>query len=91
MNAAVALHADELSDVLYAKVEGASIRTSREAPNDGDLILNLDENGRVIGVQVLGALSLTAHAWLEHPDRRMLPVEVSAAVEQWLAAHPLNR
>lgn len=80
----VSLTIDERADVLYARRPGVPIRTSREAPGDSYLILNLDAGGNVVGVQLLAAHEMPADFWREHPDRGALPPDLLAALDRWM-------
>lgn len=81
---------DTAADVLYVKLEGVRIATSREAPSDDYLILNEDNEGRVVGVQVMFA-SEFADSWCAHPDKEMLPAELLLALDNWTSERRLHR
>lgn len=74
---------DAALDVLYVKLEGARIATSREAPSYDYLILNEDSEGLVVGVQIILA-SECADSWRGHLDKDILPSELSSAIENWI-------
>ncbi len=78
----VSLDLDSNADVLYLRLEGARIEHSREAPSDDSLILNMDREGQIVGVQVLYASNLAEH-WHEHPDKGMLPAALCSALDNW--------
>ena len=70
------------SDVLYVLLEGCSVVDSRESQQDTDTILNLDSEGRVVGVQIIGAISQGVGAWLANPVRQEIPPTLLAAVDE---------
>lgn len=84
------LSLDQATDVLYARIPDAGIARSREAPSDGFVILNEDESGAVVGVQILYASEFAEH-WGEHPDRHLLPVELIEALDRWVEDWKLRR
>jgi len=76
---------DRANSVLYVKRKGASIARSRESDHDGELVLNLDVNGTVVGVQLLSVGGLPWSVWLNHPDRSKLPNELREDMDAYLA------
>lgn len=83
---------DRQHDVLYVKIEGAHIATSREHPIDGDLTLNYDHDGRIVGIQFLWMRELRG-MWAQHPGRHCLPGEIRDEVDrfmEWLDAGPVD-
>lgn len=85
----VRLKHDDQHDVLYARRDGARIAKSREAPGDGYLILNLDEQGSIVGVQFMFPTDLSAEEWAGHPDRQSLPHDIDSVLNAWFAARRL--
>lgn len=77
---------DPAGDVLYVRAPGARLRNSTEAPSDSYLILNYDDTGAVVGLQVLAASELGG-CWSTHPDRRLVPDSLALAIDHWLQAH----
>lgn len=71
--------------MLYVKRKGASIARSRESAHDNELVLNLDVNGTVVGVQLLSVGGLPWSVWLNHPDRGSLPNELRDDLDAYLA------
>ena len=81
---------DQRHDVLYAKLEGATVHASREHPLDGNVIMNLDQERRIVGVQILSVSELVG-MWDVHPVRHSLPGVMCAEIKrfmQWLEAGP---
>jgi hypothetical protein len=80
---AVRVTLDDLGDVLYA-TRGDPVATAKEAPTDSYLILSLDTQGRVVGVQLLAAHEMPPEFWLRHPDRAALPADLLSAIDEWM-------
>lgn len=74
---------DQTNDVLYVKL-GHRIKISRELEHDAATILNMDESGQVVGLQVIEASGLSPEAWAEHPDRAEIPEDLHDAVAFWI-------
>ena len=81
------IRVDSSAAVLYAKRLGARIVASHEAPSDSGLILNTDERGAVVGLQLLDALTVDSEWWRTHPDRRAVPEDLFCTVDRWLLSH----
>jgi hypothetical protein len=79
----LALSLDEEADVLYVRKADCRLRSSKEAPSDSFLILNTDESGAVVGLQILFASELKQH-WPQHPDRHLVPRELALALDNWI-------
>lgn len=73
----------DTGDVIYAKRAGATVRTSTEAPHDDRLILNMADDGTVVGVQLV---DVEPEEWKMQPDRNMVPKDILDAVDRWLFA-----
>lgn len=79
---------DDDADVLYLRFEAERIAYSRESDDDGELIINLNAAGAVVGVQLLGALILGPEGWQAHPERPRLPAPLREALDGWYRALP---
>jgi len=73
---------DERNDVLYLRREDARIRFSHSAAHDPELIINFDEEKRVVGVQLIGLKMLPIDAWMTHPDRDALPEDMLVEIDR---------
>ncbi len=74
---------DAGADVLYVRRDGATIHRSKEAEHDGYLVLNMNSQSEVVGVQLLCAKEMPATTWHEHPDKERIPLDIFNAVEDW--------
>ncbi len=81
----VTVNWDPLGDVLHVHVAGRSIRASKMAPHDGDMILDLDSDQQIVGLSILGASDGSSEWWRTHPDAADVPEDLRTAVEQWLS------
>lgn len=79
---------DPDADVLYVHRIGTSIHRSKEAEHDGYLILNMDSQGEVVGVQLLSARQMPASFWATHPDRDAIPSDILGAINTWIDTRP---
>lgn len=87
MNTHVDVKHDDSADVLYVRRDVARIVNSKEAPDDGYLILNYDSLGSVVGVQLLFASEMDLIYWRSHPDRNVLPVDILTELDSWFDSH----
>ena len=78
---------DAVAGVLYVKRVRAHIVDAREADSDSGLVLNMNESGETVGLQLQGALSIDTVWWRGHPDRAQLPEDLFSGVERWLTDH----
>lgn len=79
----LAIDVDDRTGTLYAKLPGTRMVVSDHAPNDDDIVLNLDEKNRVIGVIIIDAVDADAESWLAHPDRALIPEEMLKHLDAW--------
>lgn len=79
---------DPDADVLYVWRTGVSFHRSKEAKHDGYLILNMDSQGEVVGVQLLSARQMPASFWATHPDRGAIPSDILGAIDVWVDTFP---
>jgi len=75
---------DDLTDVLSAYVPGTISDRVHPAQYDGHLLLELDESGQVVGIELLNASVLKHSYWKTHPDRNSLPLELIQGVDHWM-------
>jgi len=75
---------DPSGDVLYVKVAGARIRAGRPVEGDDFVILNVDQDGVVVGLQLIDAREMSAVRWREYFATPEIPEEIFAAVDAWL-------
>lgn len=87
MNAQVNVKHDGAADVLYVLRNVARVSISREAPDDGYMILNYDSFGSIVGVQLMCASEMDMNYWRSHPDRSVLPVDILAELDSWFDRH----
>ena len=80
------IHYDKLTDVLSIHEPEKAV-TFGPSPHDNHLLLERDANGRVIGIEVLGASTVKVDAWADHPDRALVPKIISAFLIGWCLAH----
>lgn len=77
---------DKDADVLYVRREGVTIKTSRECPNDPELVLHYDKDDQVIGCILIGLGVLPQEEWERHPDRGLLPKDLQDVISERLEA-----
>ena len=83
---------DQAHDVLRVNRVDATPFASREHPLDADLILHLDRDRHIVGVQLLYTSRMQG-IWGVHPARHCLPTEIRTEVDNfmaWLDAGPAN-
>lgn len=85
MEKSLRITCDTDAGVLYARRVGVRIATSRYGEADTLLVLNLDAEGDVVGLQLEGALELTPAEWRQHPDRGLIPPDMLAKIDGWFS------
>jgi hypothetical protein len=76
---------DGASDVLYVKLPGVDIYASHGLSDDDFVILNVDRDGNVVGLQLLGVVeSMPLERWQTHFHTNEIPMPLFEAVSQWL-------
>jgi uncharacterized protein YuzE len=75
---------DAESDVLYVKVRGARIRTSRSIGGDDFVILNSDSKGRVVGLQLVAFSQMSSARWSSNFHTGEIPEAIYVEVYRWL-------
>jgi hypothetical protein len=78
---------DDLTEVLSAYVAGTRTAHFGPAPSDGHLMLERDHDGNVVGVELLTSSLSGLPFWKRHPDRGVVPTELVAEIDRWLARH----
>src|SRR5579872_3548106 len=81
------LRHDADNDVLYVREAGVQIWSSEPIQGDDFVILNMDRDGRVVGLQLMCAREMAHARWREffHPPE--IPEEIYATVDRWLRDH----
>lgn len=77
----ISLVYDPASDVLYVKVDGSKILSSRSSENDDNFILNMDGCGSVVGVQWV-----FPHRTPKHPEWDNLPEGLRNIIDDWFVS-----
>jgi uncharacterized protein YuzE len=77
---------DDFADVVSARVHGAKIVRARPAPWDQHILLELDADGHVVGLEVYGPRVIKPAFWRGHPGRTELPLHLLTELDAWLAA-----
>lgn len=82
-------HYDETAGTLYVKRDGVSLWTSRPAPHDGYLILDLVKGTADVcgGAILLCADEMPRDLWKQHPDRSGIPADILATLDRWIGEH----
>lgn len=80
----VVLGFDESLGVLSVELDDAHVVRGRPVPNDSTLVLKVDAEGRVVGIELLSPKDMTPEVWRSHSVRPQLPPEVFSTVEAWL-------
>lgn len=80
----VKTHYDKRHDVLYVRDQLSHISYAQEHAIDGDLVLNYDRNGKIIGLQFL-FVSMVKGMWSTHPGRHSLPGPIRDEVDRFMA------
>lgn len=75
---------DALTDVLSVWIRGTNGRYVSPAPRDTQLLIERDEEQKVVGIQIFGASSLVTSFWLNHPDRGLVPHILLQFVDNWM-------
>jgi hypothetical protein len=78
---------DGLTDVVSVYLADTMAAHFGPAPTDHHMLVERDEGGRVVGVEVLGASALVPSFWNRHPDRHILPSEILDELDRWLKHH----
>lgn len=75
---------DDLTDSMSVYFVGSRARSMLPAKADGHILLESDTDGCVVGLQLLGTVSLDQAKWPHHPDRSSIPAELLSELDRWL-------
>lgn len=81
----VLIRFDNDTDVVSAFLAGSKSSDVAPAPFDRHLLLDRDEGGCIVGIEVHGARALVPAAWRTHPDRVVVPPDILEQVDSWFA------
>lgn len=74
---------DVVGDVLYVKIDGEVLSDSRALPDDDFVIINYNEQGTAVGLQLLDVKTLDRQVW-ERYYKRDVPKNLYKMVHAWL-------
>jgi uncharacterized protein YuzE len=75
---------DSVLDVLSVQLADARVVRARPSKVDSCLIFELDQHGRIVGVEILAPTSIDVGVWYQHPDRAALPEALRNVIDVWL-------
>ncbi len=85
MNEAHIINYDIANDVLYVKLPGGKIVRSTTADGDDFVILNFDEHGEVVGLQLLEISDMGINRWRDcFGEADGIGEELHGAVSKWI-------
>lgn len=90
MSARVEFRFDDSLDVLSAWFVNARVVRARTAATDAHIVLKLDSDGHIVGLELLGPSELRPAFWRSHPARTELPADLLSDVDAWLESHWLH-
>ena len=79
----IVVHHDETLDVLRVRLANDTIVRAKAAPSDGHLILELNREGNVVGIEMLDT-NMRPAFWEQHPDQALIPASISSGVKAFL-------
>jgi uncharacterized protein YuzE len=82
------LHYDEAGDVLYLKLEHAKIHASAPLPDDGSVLLERNQTGQIVGLQLMCAKEMTQERWRKFYRTCDMPWWMYITVDNWLERAP---
>ncbi len=80
----ISLKYDAQAEVLDIWIPDVKVVHAQPSANDNNLILEYDDSGAIVGIQILSPGDLTH--WENHPDRTLIPDLILEQLDLWRKA-----